>query len=308
MNDVSQKAQVLLEALPYIRRFRGKTFVVKYGGAAMKNEELKQSFAEDIALLKFVGIDPVVVHGGGPEIEKLLSRLEIPTRFVRGMRVTDQPTMEVVEMVLGGKINKEIVALVNRHGGRAVGISGKDGEFLRARKMAVRIDEPGKATETVDAGMVGEITRVDASVIEALEAADFIPIVAPIAVGDDGESYNVNADLAAGKIAEALRAEKLILLTDVAGIQAKDGSLIRTLVSDDVPALVAEGVISGGMIPKVECCIEALRAGVAKTHVIDGRRRHAVLLEIFTEEGIGTEVVWRKPPAKRASRKAGGTA
>lgn len=303
MIDVSAKAEILLEALPYIRRFQGKKFVIKYGGAAMVDEELKQSFAEDIALLKFVGIDPIVVHGGGPEIEKLLTRLAIPTRFVRGMRVTDSATMEVVEMVLGGKINKEIVALINKHGGRAVGLSGKDGEFLRARKMMVRVEESGKPVEIVDAGQVGEIVKVDPTVIETLDRGDFIPVVAPIAVGDDGESYNVNADLAAGKIAEALRAEKLILLTDVEGIKAKDKSLIRTLSSEDVPELVVDGVISGGMIPKVECCVDALRAGVAKTHIIDGRRRHAVLLEIFTEEGVGTEVIWRTP-AKKTSRRA----
>ncbi|MGH7805209.1 MAG: acetylglutamate kinase [Candidatus Binatia bacterium] len=304
MPDVTEKAEILLESLPYLRRFQGKKFVIKYGGAAMLDDELKESFAEDVALLKFVGIDPIVVHGGGPEIEKLLERLKIPTRFVRGMRVTDEATMEVVEMVLGGKINKEIVALINRHGGDAVGLSGKDGEFLRARKMIVRVNEPGKPVEEIDAGMVGEIVKVDPAVIEALDAANFVPVIAPIAVGDKGESYNVNADLAAGKIAEALRAEKLILLTDVEGIKGKDGNLIRTLSSDGVAELIADGVINGGMIPKVECCVDALRAGVAKTHIIDGRRRHAVLLEIFTEEGVGTEVVWRAPTKRAATKRA----
>jgi acetylglutamate kinase len=308
LTDITEKAEILLESLPYLRRFQGKKFVIKYGGAAMLDDELKESFAEDVALLKFVGIDPIVVHGGGPEIEKLLERLGIPTRFVRGMRVTDEATMEVVEMVLGGKINKEIVALINRHGGNAVGLSGKDGEFLRARKMVVRVEEAGKPAEEVDAGMVGEIVKVDPAVITTLDAGNFVPVIAPIAVGENGESYNVNADLAAGKIAEALRAEKLILLTDVEGIKAKDGKLIRTLSSDGVSELIASGVISGGMIPKVECCVDALRTGVAKTHIIDGRRRHAVLLEIFTEEGVGTEVVWRAPAkkdAKRSSLKAG---
>jgi acetylglutamate kinase len=300
---LTEKAEILLEALPYIRRFNGKTFVVKYGGKAMVDEELQSSFAEDIALLKYVGINPVVVHGGGPQIDRLLEKLALESRFVRGMRVTDEATMDVVEMVLGGKINKQIVALINRHGGRAVGLSGKDGELLLARKMLVRVEEPGRATETVDVGQVGEVVRVNVAVIRSLDAANFIPVIAPIAAGERGESYNVNADSAAGKIAEAIGAEKLILLTDVEGIKDGSGELLRTLSSEQVAELVRQGVIGQGMIPKVECCVEALRGGVKKTHVIDGRKRHAVLLEIFTEEGIGTEVTWQL--RRRASKRTG---
>ena len=300
---LTEKAEILLEALPYIRRFNGKTFIIKYGGKAMIDAELQSSFAEDIALLKYVGINPVVVHGGGPQIDRMLERLALASRFVRGMRVTDEATMDVVEMVLGGKINKQIVTLINRHGGRAVGLSGKDGELLVARKMLVRVEEPGQPAERVDLGQVGEIIKVNVAVIRSLDAANFIPVIAPIAVGDRGESYNVNADIAAGKIAEALAAEKLILLTDVEGIKNGDGELLRTLSSEQVAELVQSGIIGQGMIPKVECCVEALRGGVKKTHVIDGRKRHAVLLEIFTEEGVGTEVTWqlRRRSAKRPS-------
>ncbi|MGH7859816.1 MAG: acetylglutamate kinase [Candidatus Binatia bacterium] len=301
MQPMIEKAEVLLEALPYIRRFYGKTFVVKYGGNAMVDEELKSTFAQDIALLKFVGINPVIVHGGGPQIDRTLKKLGIESRFVRGMRVTDEATMSVVEMVLGGQINKEIVTQINQHGGQAVGLSGKDGGLFVARKMNVRLSSAGGRTESVDVGMVGEIVRVNPSVIQALDASNFIPVIAPIAVGENGESFNINADLAAGKIAEALQAEKLILLTDVEGIKAKDGELLRTLSSEQVKDLIDAGVIDGGMIPKVECCVDALRGGVRKTHVIDGRQRHAVLLEIFTQEGVGTEVVWQNP--KRAGKR-----
>lgn len=299
---IIEKAEVLLEALPYIRRFNGKTFVVKYGGHAMVDEALQASFAEDIALLKYVGINPVVVHGGGPQIDRMLEKLALESRFVRGMRVTDEATMDVVEMVLGGKINQQIVTRINRAGGNAVGLSGMDGGLLLARKMMVRLEEPGKPPETVDVGQVGEIIKVDVAVIRALDQANFIPVIAPVAVGESGETYNVNADIAAGKIAEALAAEKLILLTDVEGIKDGSGQLIRTLSSEQVSDLVQGGVIGQGMIPKVECCVEALRGGVKKTHVIDGRKRHAVLLEIFTEEGVGTEVTWqlRRRPSKRA--------
>ncbi|MET0151382.1 MAG: acetylglutamate kinase [Candidatus Binatia bacterium] len=303
MQTLTGKAEVLLEALPYIRRFNGKTFVVKYGGKAMVDEELQSSFAEDIALLKFVGINPVVVHGGGPQIDRMLEKLALESRFVRGMRVTDEATMDVVEMVLVGKINKQIVTRINRHGGDAVGLSGKDGQLLLARKMMVRVDAPGRASETVDVGQVGEIIKVNVSVIRSLDSANFIPVIAPVAVGENGESYNVNADSAAGKIAEALAAEKLILLTDVEGIKDAGGELLRTLSSDQVRELIQTDVIGQGMIPKVECCVDALRGGVRSTHVIDGRKRHAVLLEIFTEEGIGTEVRWqheRKRPGRRS--------
>jgi acetylglutamate kinase len=283
------KAEVLLDALPYIRRFSGKTMVVKYGGHAMVDEDLKESFAQDIVLLKFVGINPVIVHGGGPQIGRLLDQLGIESRFVRGMRVTDQQTMDVVEMVLVGKINKEIVSLINRHGGRAVGLSGKDGELIRAKKLAVSGE--GDVPAEVDMGMVGEVQAVDPVVIETLDRSDFIPVIAPVGVGERGETYNINADLVAGEVAEALRAEKLILLTDVEGIRDAEGMVLPTLDVERATQLIRDGVIGEGMIPKVECCIEALRGGVGKTHIIDGRVRHAVLLEVFTREGVGTEVV-----------------
>jgi acetylglutamate kinase len=287
MKRTIDKAETLLEALPYLRRFFGKTIVIKYGGHAMSNDELKESFAQDVVLLKYVGMNPVIVHGGGPQIDQMLERLGIESRFVRGMRVTDEPTMDVVEMVLTGKINKEIVALMNRHGGHAVGLSGKDGELIVARKSKD------------DIGLVGEVVGVNPKVVESLAGDNFIPVIAPVGVGRDGETYNINADVVAGKIAQALRAEKLMLLTDVEGIKDRDGNLIPTLGSDEANELIAAEVISSGMIPKVECCIDALAGGVAKTHVIDGRVRHAVLLEIFTSEGVGTEVV--RTPAKRRS-------
>jgi acetylglutamate kinase len=303
-----QKAQILLDALPYIRRFNGKTIVIKYGGHAMEDDALKDSFAQDIVLLKFIGLDPVIVHGGGPQIGSMLTQLGIESRFVRGMRVTDQPTMDVVEMVLVGNINKEIVSLINRHGGRAIGLSGKDGHLILARKL--RVVQPGPRAEPVDIGLVGEVRAIDASVIEALDKSDFIPVIAPVGVGDQGETYNINADLVAGKVAEALRAEKLILLTDVEGIRGSDGVTIPTIDAAQARALIASGVIGEGMIPKVECCLEALTGGVAKTHIIDGRIRHALLLEIFTAEGVGTEVVRpsaRPSARKRAANRASGT-
>lgn len=285
------KAEVLMEALPYIRRFYGKTFVVKYGGAAMADEELKTSFAQDIVLLKYVGINPVVVHGGGPQINEMLKRMGTPTQFVRGMRVTDQETMDIVEMVLVGKINKEIVNLINQHGGMAVGLSGKDGGLIRARKMKVTVSTNGEPPEIIDIGLVGEIVGIDPTVINALDENMFIPVIAPVGVGDKGETYNINADLVAGQVAEALHAEKLILLTDVEGVKNKNGGLLSTLKTNQARKLIEEGVVGEGMIPKVECCIEALKGGVGKTHIIDGRLKHVVLLEIFTKEGVGTEVV-----------------
>jgi acetylglutamate kinase len=296
MKDPTQKAEVLLEALPYIQRFSGKTIVIKYGGHAMANDELKRSFAQDVVWLRYVGMNPVIVHGGGPQIDEMLDRLGIRSRFVRGMRVTDGPTMEIAEMVLGGRINKEIVGLLNREGGQAVGLSGKDGELIVARKMHL----PGapKNSAEHDMGLVGEIVGINAKVIEAQSAANFIPVIAPIGIGLDGETYNINADLVAGKIAQALQAEKLILLTDVEGIKDKDGTLISTLSGDEATAMITGGVISAGMIPKVECALDALKGGVSKAHIIDGRVRHAVLLEIFTTEGVGTEVV-RTSAAKR---------
>jgi len=290
MQNLIQKAEILLDALPYIRRFSGKTFVIKYGGHAMVDEDLKASFAQDIVLLKFVGMNPVIVHGGGPQIGDMLKQLNIESTFVRGMRVTDQATMDVVEMVLVGKINKEIVTLINRHGGRAVGLSGKDGELLLARKMNLTVQDEGKRAR-LDVGLVGEVRAVNPTVIESLDRSDFIPVIAPVGVGEKGETYNINADLVAGKVAEALHAEKLILLTDVEGIRGTDGAVMPTLDVDNAQHLVRDGIIGEGMIPKVECCIEALRGGVRKTHIIDGRVKHAVLLEIFTREGVGTEVV-----------------
>ncbi len=285
------KADVLMEALPYIQRFYGKTFVVKYGGNAMVDEELKVSFAQDIVLLKYVGINPVVVHGGGPQIDEMLKRIGTPSHFVRGMRVTDPETMDIVEMVLVGKINKEIVNLINQHGGMAVGLSGKDGGLILARKMTVTVSTDGEPPEVIDIGLVGEIVAVNPRVINSLDENKFIPVIAPVGVGAEGETYNINADLVAGQIAEALGAEKLILLTDVEGVKDRKGELLRTLKINQARRLIEDGVVAAGMIPKVECCIEALKGGVGKTHVIDGRVKHAVLLEIFTKEGVGTEVV-----------------
>ena len=292
------KAEILLDALPYIRRFSGKIMVIKYGGHAMIDEELKESFAQDIVLLKFVGINPVIVHGGGPQIGRMLKQLGIESHFVRGMRVTDQQTMDVVEMVLVGQINKEIVSLINRHGGKAVGLSGKDGELILGKKLTMTAE--GK--EKVDIGMVGEVRAINPMVIEALDRSDFIPVIAPVGVGEHGETYNINADLVAGEVAEALRAEKLILLTDVEGIRDAEGNIVPTLDIERATQWIRDGVIGEGMIPKVECCIEALRGGAKKTHIIDGRIRHAVLLEIFTREGVGTEVV-RVAPRGGVARK-----
>jgi len=288
MADPVAKAETLLEALPYIRRFRNKVLVIKYGGAAMLDDSLKAAFAQDVVLMKLVGMNPVIVHGGGPQIDDILERLGMTSRFVRGMRVTDRQTMAAVEMVLAGQVNKEIVALINHHGGHAVGLSGKDGSLITARKLMVRSEEGG---ELVDLGLVGEVAAIDARVIESLDAGDFIPVIAPLGAGTDGETYNINADLVAGKMAEALQAEKLVLLTDVPGIRDGDGSLLPTVSPEQAARLIADGVISGGMIPKVECCIQALQGGVRKAHIIDGRVRHAVLLEVLTKAGVGTEVV-----------------
>jgi acetylglutamate kinase len=286
-----EKADVLLEALPYIRRFAGKVLVVKYGGHAMEDEELKDSFAQDVALLKYVGMNPVIVHGGGPQIDAALQKAGIVPRFVRGLRVTDAATMDIVEMVLVGKINKEIVTLLNRHGGNAVGLSGKDGELIVARKR-----------RTQDLGFVGEVVGVNARVIDALQG--FIPVIAPVAADADGVGYNINADVVAGKVAEALRAEKLILLTDVEGVKGRDGALLDTLPADAAADLMRDGTIAGGMIPKVECCLEALRGGVKQAHVVDGRVRHAVLLEVLTSRGVGTEILPR--PVRRVRSRAAG--
>jgi len=291
MEDFIGKAEVLMEALPYIRRFYGKTFVVKFGGRAMVDDQLKSSFAQDIVLLKYVGINPVVVHGGGPQIDKTLERMGIVSRYMQGMRVTDPETLDIVEMVLVGKVNKEIVGLINRQGGMAVGLSGKDGNLILARKMNVSVASDGEAHEIIDLGMVGEIIEINPRVINTLDENKFIPVIAPVGVGEQGETYNINADLVAGHIAESLGAEKLILLTDVEGVKNKKGDLLSTLKIRQACRLIEDGVVAAGMIPKVRCCIEALEGGVGKTHIIDGRVKHAILLEIFTEEGVGTEVV-----------------
>ncbi len=285
------RAEILLEALPYIRRYAGKTMVIKYGGHAMIDSALREGFAQDIVLLKYVGINPVVVHGGGPQINRVLEMLGIEPQFVRGMRVTDPQTMDVVEMVLG-KITNEIVTLIQRHGGKAVGLSGKDGGLIQARKLTVTTEESGRRTK-VDIGLVGEVRGINPAVIEALDRADFIPVIAPIGVGESGESYNINADLVAGELAAALQAEKLILLTDVEGVRGPGGELVSTIDVEQAQGLIEKKVIDGGMIPKVECCIDALRRGTKKTHIVDGRVRHSVLLEIFTNTGVGTEVVLR---------------
>jgi acetylglutamate kinase len=282
-----RRAEILMEALPYIRAFRGKTLVIKYGGAAMEQADLKRSFALDVILLHYVGINPVIVHGGGPQIGALMKRLGKEPRFVGGMRVTDEETVEIVEMVLVGKINKEIVGLINHHGGKAVGLSGKDGSLLRARRRPHRLP----SGEEVDIGLVGEVEHVDAEPIRLLEDHGFIPVIAPVGVGAGGETYNINADLVAGDVAAALGAEKLIHLTDVQGILGEDGQLLSTLSRKEAERLMEDAVIDGGMLPKVESSLRALRGGTAKAHIIDGRVPHAILLELFTREGIGTEIV-----------------
>ncbi len=287
--DGINTAHVLVEALPYIRRFRGKTIVVKYGGNAMADARLKSSFARDVVLMKLVGMNPVIVHGGGPQIGSLLERIGKESRFVDGMRVTDSETMDVVEMVLGGLVNKEIVNLINRHGGSAVGLTGKDGDLVRARKLEVTPRAPElQAPEIIDLGHVGEVASVDTQVIDHLTAGDFIPVIAPIGVGEDGHSYNINADLVAGKIAEALGAEKLLLLTNTPGLLDRNGNLLTGLEVRDVEGYVADGTISGGMLPKVRCALDAVNGGVAAAQIIDGRVEHAVLLELFTSAGVGT--------------------
>ena len=284
-----QIAHVLSEALPYIQRFAGKTMVIKYGGNAMVEESLKRGFARDIVLLKLVGINPVVVHGGGPQIGSLLERLGKKSEFVQGMRVTDTETMDVVEMVLGGLVNKEIVNLINSHGGRAVGLTGKDGGLIRARKMNLTRQVPEvEVPEIIDMGHVGEVAAVDPALVTMLDQGNFIPVIAPIGIGDDGCSYNINADLGAGKLAEVLGAEKLILLTNTQGLLDGAGELLTGLSSERVAELVADGTISGGMLPKIRCAMEAIAAGVPTAHIIDGRVEHAVMLELFTDAGVGT--------------------
>ena len=284
-----QVASVLSRGLPYIQRFTGKTVVIKYGGNAMENEELKSSFARDMVLMKLVGINPIVVHGGGPQIGELLDRLNIKSHFVNGMRVTDSETMDVVEMVLGGQVNKEIVSLINAQGGTAVGLTGKDGNLIRARKLEVmgKTDEVSRP-EIIDIGHVGEVASVNTKVIDMLTHSDVIPVIAPIGVGPDGASYNINADLVAGKVAEAVNAEKLILLTNVSGLKSRDDKVLTGLTAAQVNDLIEDGTIHGGMLPKIRCALSAVENGVRTAHIIDGRVAHATLLEIFTDEGVGT--------------------
>jgi len=291
-NEQIDRAKVLIEALPYIRRFNNATIVVKYGGHAMVDETLKKNFALDIILMKYVGLNPIVVHGGGPQIGKFLEKLSTKSKFVDGMRVTDKQTMDVVEMVLVGKVNKEIVTLINQNGGQSVGLSGKDGQLITAKKLKYLKDKgDNQPPEIIDLGMVGEITSINNAVLISLMESQFIPVIAPVGAGKKGETYNINADLVAGHIATSLRARKLVLLTDTEGILDKKDSLISTVKLKEIKNLIDNGTIKGGMIPKVNCCVEAMRGGVKKAHIIDGRKEHVILLEIFTKGGIGTEIV-----------------
>ena len=285
LQTAGEKASILAEALPYIRRFNDKTIVIKYGGNAMTEEHLKDCFARDVVLLKLVGMNPVVVHGGGPQINDLLARVGKQGEFIQGMRVTDSETMEIVEMVLGGLVNKEIVNLINQHGGRAVGLTGKDGGFIKAKKLYLKDDN---SDEQVDIGQVGEVVSIDAELVSLLDTRDFIPVIAPIGVGENGEAYNINADLVAGKLAETLKAEKLILMTNTPGVLDKNGKLLTGLTESKINALVKDGTISGGMLPKLASCLDAVRNGVNTVQIIDGRVEHALLLEILTDEGVGT--------------------
>ena len=285
----ARKAEILAEALPYIKRFFDKTIVIKYGGNAMTDPHLKECFAQDVVLLKLVGLNPVVVHGGGPQIESLLARVGKKGEFVQGMRVTDAETMEVVEMVLGGQVNKEIVNLINQAGGKAVGLTGKDASFIRAKKLLMqKLDAP--AGDLIDVGQVGEITSIDPSLISFLDKGDFIPVIAPIGVGEEGETYNINADVVAGKLAEILKAEKLVLLTNTPGVLDKAGNLLTGLTPRQIDDLVADGTLSGGMLPKIGSALDAARNGVKSVHIIDGRVEHCLLLEILTDHGVGTMI------------------
>jgi acetylglutamate kinase len=291
MVTIADRAQVLMEALPYIREFYGKRLVVKYGGHAMVKEDLKRSFAMDVVLMKYIGMNPVIVHGGGPQIGELMEKLGKVPQFVQGMRVTDAETMDIVEMVLGGKMNKEIVGLINQHGGRAVGLSGKDGGLIKASRLRVR--QPGSRdhSQLIDIGLVGKVDAINPHIIQVLDSSGYIPIIAPVGVGDEGEPYNINADLVAGEVAAALKAEKLIVLTDVEGILNEQKTLISSLKRAEIAKLIEQGIISEGMLPKVDACLTALDGGVRKAHIIDGRQDHALLLEVFTNRGIGTEIV-----------------
>ncbi|MCE5263210.1 MAG: acetylglutamate kinase [Deltaproteobacteria bacterium] len=292
MKTSMERAEILVEALPYIRRFYNRTIVIKYGGHAMVDDELKDNFARDVVLMKYIGLNPVVVHGGGPQIGTLLKKLGKESKFIQGMRVTDEETMDIVEMVLVGKVNKEIVGLINRHGGMAVGLSGKDANLIRAEKYYLSAEKvKDMPTEIIDIGLVGKVKEVNAALIASMMKDGVIPVIAPTGVGDGGETYNINADLVAGAVASALAAEKLILLTDVPGVLNDKKELIHTMDEPSTSRMIAEGTIAGGMYPKVKCCLKALRGGVKKAHIVDGRLKHTILLEMFTDQGVGTEMV-----------------
>ena len=290
-SNATTTAQVLTEALPYIQRFYNHTVVIKYGGNAMTEESLKQSFARDVVLMKLVGINPVIVHGGGPQIGELLAKLNIESKFVNGMRVTDSATMDVVQMVLGGLVNQEIVTLINNHDGKAVGVTGKDGSLIQATKLSVPQDPANQASEIIDIGHVGEITHINTELLNTLAESEFIPVIAPIGVGEDGQSFNINADIVAGHIAQALQAEKLVLLTNTPGILDKQGNTLTKLTQSDIKELIRTGIINEGMLPKVQCALDAVNAGVNSTQIIDGRVPHALLLEIFTDAGVGSQIL-----------------
>ena len=289
---MSERANILIEALPYIRRFYQKTLVIKYGGHAMVDQDLKENFAKDIVLMKYIGINPVVVHGGGPQIGEMLRRTGKKSEFCEGMRITDADTMDIVEMVLAGKVNKEIVHLINRQGGCAIGLSGKDGQLIEARKLRIYRDTgDDRPTEIIDIGLVGEVSRINLDILKTLEQSSIIPVIAPVGVGENGETYNINADLVAGALAGALKADKLLLMTDVAGVLDAAGNLVSSMTIAEAEAAMSDQVLRGGMIPKVQCAIDALRAGTGKVHIVDGRQEHAILLELFTDSGIGTEIL-----------------
>ena len=296
MEQAVEKAKVLLEALPYIREFYGRTVVVKYGGHAMQDEVLKKEFARSVVLLKYIGVNPVVVHGGGPQIGNMLNKLNMEYGFRDGLRITDQATVDIVEMVLAGQVNKQIVNLVNRNGGRAVGLSGKDGGLIQAARLEMAVDRENAPPEIIDLGSVGEVTEINADLIHSLGRDGFIPIIAPVGVGENGETLNINADFVAGAMAAALKAKRLVLLTDVEGVLDKAGKLISSMDRREAVSAIEDGTVHGGMIPKVKCCLEALESGVEKAHIIDGRVEDSLILELFTQHGIGTEIVGRATP------------
>ena len=300
MSEAEELAASLVRSLPYIRKFKDAIIVIKYGGHAMTEQSLKESFAVDVVILKSMGLSPVIVHGGGPQIEDMLKRLKIESKFVDGLRVTDKETMDIVEMVLGGSVNKEIVSIINRNGGQAVGISGKDAALIKAKKLQYtrKAAEPDQSEVSVDMGMVGDVVNIDTSIIKTLASGGFIPVIAPMGIGDNGETFNINADTMAGHVAAALGATKFILVTDTPGVMDKNGTVISTLTKSDINIKISDGTITGGMIPKVFCCLDAIKLGVEKAHIIDGRVPHAILQEVFTESGIGTQIVRQKSITK----------